>query len=95
MSKGNFSQFGAAEGRYSDVESVQAPVEDNSAAIKVKALAQGIEDLGVAGIDIYSGIKEDQRKKSLLEQQGMFEKSLLKAAQLADSHGANSLMFRT
>lgn len=58
---GNFSQYGVEERRYSDVEAVQAPVEDTSAATAMSGIANGISAFA-QGVGDYLSYDKAQKK---------------------------------
>jgi len=92
------SRFGAEERQLSDVESVQAPVQDNSKAMEISAFAQGVSSATQAGASIArmgQVTQQSAQEAAVLGQEKDFERELLKAKSLADKHGSQSIAFNT
>lgn len=92
------SKFEVAEMQLSDIESVQAPVQDNSKAAALSAFAGGVSGTTQAAGSVMGAVRDVQaghQAEAAVKQQKDFEKELLRAKGLADVHGAQSVMFNT
>jgi len=99
---GNFGQYRAPERQYSDVTSVQSPVQDTSSASSLGGVAQGIAALGQTAISAFQ-ISEQRNQRELEEERAQaqaaskaeFEAELLRAGAIADQQGKSSTGFKT
>jgi len=99
---GEFGQFKAPESQLSDIESVQAPVQDDSSAAALSSIAQGVQSAGSAFTSIASSHQRASAKeaKRLAEEQDIeysnrYDYALEKMSAAIDSGEMNSIQART
>jgi len=99
---GEFGQFKAPESQLSDIESVQAPVQDDSSAAALSSIAQGVQSTGSAFTSIASSYQRASAKeaKRLAEEQDIeysnrYDYALEKMSAAIDSGEMNSIQART
>lgn len=99
---GEFGQFKAPERQLSDIESVQAPVQDDSSAAALSSIAQGVQSAGSAFTSIASSYQRASAKeaKRLAEEQDIeysnrYDYALEKMSAAIDSGEMNSIQART
>lgn len=95
---GNFTQFSAQERQLRDIAPPEAPVADTSGVHEIGAITGAIQAVGSvfeAGANIAAGVQRANQAEALAVNKSNFEQELLKAKDLADQEGSQSLKFNT
>lgn len=84
---GDFTQYKTQERRFQDTTPAQNPVADNSKAMSMQGLAQGVGDLADTALSIFGGIREAEANSELARSTKAFEDQLIQASEMSAQKG--------